>query len=219
MFSVQNRSIFSTWLVTVCAWAALGIAAPSALAAPALSPALEQRQEDIKKVWAGLKQGDHVIPYAGAFNRFLAFFGLIHEPRGRLVYFYKKESGFSFVAGKGSHFGGASDTGVTKTEKAALTGQILRGMDSDNDYYAAMRFNYGKRARTGIEFWRDARLLVVNPRNGRAVVVRPIDWGPNPRTKRIIDMSKGAMRALGGNTDDIYWVAFAERGTALGPVR
>jgi hypothetical protein len=111
----------------------------------------------------------------------------------------------------------------------AISGEIAR---RDNDpmnpsaatldahreeyYYCAMRFSY---APNGTGFWRDARLLLTNPRTGRQVVVRPADWGPNTSTGRVIDLSPQAIRDLGMTTDETALVAFARPGTQLGVVR
>ncbi len=61
--------------------------------------------------------------------------------------------------------------------------------------------------------------LMVNPENGKAVVLRPVDWGPNIRTRRIIDVSPQALRDLGMSTDENALVAFVKDDTPLGVVR
>jgi hypothetical protein len=47
---------------------------------------------------------------------------------------------------------------------------------------------------------------VINPRNGKQVLARAVDWGPNGRTKRLADVSPGVMRELGLTTDDLVRV-------------
>jgi hypothetical protein len=128
-----------------------------------------------------------------------------------------------------SWFGGANDQGVTAAETGALTGETLRSLNTPPNptpsqararparyYYVAMRFDYSVRGRS---WWRNARLLVVNPLNGQAVVVRPVDWGPHTRTRRVLDLSPQALRDLGLRTDGTALVAFAKSGTSLGVVR
>jgi len=82
-------------------------------------------------------------------------------------------------------------------------------------YYAAMRFDYSP---NGTRWWRDARILVVNPATEAAIVVRPADWGPNTFTHRVIDLSPQSLKDLNLDTDDEVWVAFALPDTPLGPV-
>ena len=129
-----------------------------------------------------------------------------------------------------SWFGSPRDTsGVTATETGAITGELLRALNDPLDpsaatlrarpedyYYVAMRFAYSPNGRG---FWRDARLLIVSPRTGAKVVVRPVDWGPHTRTGRVLDLSPQSLRDLGLTTDDEALVAFAAPGTPLGPVR
>ena len=79
-----------------------------------------------------------------------------------------------------------------------------------------MRWSYSPNGQT---FWRNARILVRNPSTGVAVVVRPVDWGPNTSTRRIIDLSPQALADLGLSTDGEADVAFASPGSALGVVR
>ena len=79
----------------------------------------------------------------------------------------------------------------------------------------AMRGSYSP---NGTSWWRNARLVVANPRTGAQVVVRPVDWGPNTSTRRVIDVSPQTMRDLGVTTDDEVPVAFALPGTPVGPV-
>lgn len=48
---------------------------------------------------------------------------------------------------------------------------------------------------------------VLNPRTGKEVLVRAVDWGPNGRTNRLADVSPGVMRELGLQTDDLVKVS------------
>ena len=179
--------------------------------------------------WRGAYQGLTLdgasIPHAGMMNPSIPpEFKVEREPLGDSALY----EGKSFVAGRVSWFGGKSDRGVRADETGAITGELLRRLGStppprdagperrpENYYYAAMRFAYHPQPR---EWWKDVRLLVMNPANGRAVVVRPVDWGPAPATGRILDLSPTALQALGLRTDGTAIVAFAVRGFPLGPV-
>lgn len=175
----------------------------------------------------GLTLDGAQIPRAGLRNDTLRrALGVAVEPYGETVTY----GGRSFVRGKVSWFGGRNDTGVTATETGAITGEVLRSLDGgaagpsaadrarrpENYYYCAMRFDYSPQGRT---WWKNARLLVVSPSTGKAVVVRCVDWGPHTRTGRVIDLSPQVMRDLGLRTDDVALVSFAAPGTPLGPVR
>ena len=117
------------------------------------------------------------------------------------------------MKGKTSWFGGPKDKGVGAKETGSISGEVLRKLDG---HYCAMRWDLsgGKKAS-----WKKARLLVVNPQSGKAVVVRVVDWGPSTRTRRIIDLSPQAMKDLGMTTDQEALVSFASPEAALGPVR
>lgn len=120
-----------------------------------------------------------------------------------------------FVKGQVSWFGGKNDDGVTETETGSLTGEVLRQLH-DLDYYCAMRWSFSP---NGKSFWSNQRLLVVNPVNQKAVIVRAIDWGPNTSTKRVIDLSFKALQDLDADTDDDLLVSFATPNSQpVGPV-
>lgn len=181
--------------------------------------------------WKGVHRGVTLdggqIPRKGLANATLRrALGVAVEPIGDEV----AHDGKAFVRGTVSHFGGRGDTGVSATETGAITGENLRGLNGgaagprddhraqhpEDYYYVAMRFDYSPKPRT---WWRDARILVVSPTTGRAVVVRPVDWGPHTRTGRLIDLSPQSLRDLGISTDGVALVSFAAPGTPLGPVR
>ncbi len=134
-----------------------------------------------------------------------------------------------WIQGKGSHFGGPNDTGVSAQEPASFTGEILRRVDTKNRLFAAIRATFLHRdvqvgsARpqpkstawwnhiaAAKDAWANRRILVCNPANSQCVVVQLIDWGPNANTDRIIDLSQGAMNALGAKTDDPLLMALAK---------
>jgi hypothetical protein len=177
----------------------------------------------LSSVHAGLTISGHEIPRRGLANPYLMTEST--EPYGEVVTY----DGLSFVRGTISHFGGPHDTGVTSTETGAITGERLRSLNSPDpgsatdvrnrpaDYYfVAMRWRY--LGGSDLAWWRTARVVVVNQRNGSAVVLRPVDWGPNTRTRRIVDVSPQAMVDLGVTTDDNVLVAFVDASTPLGPI-
>jgi hypothetical protein len=176
--------------------------------------------------YAGLTRDGSEIPRAGLYNAALSFLGTTTEPYGDVV---ADAGGREWVRGGASWFGGPGDTGVGASETGAITGEVLRDLNDPlhpdaatlasrpaDYYYVAMRWSYSPNGRT---WWRDARILVRNPGSGVAVVVRPVDWGPNTSTRRIIDLSPQALDDLGLETDDRVDVAFALPGSALGVVR
>jgi hypothetical protein len=133
------------------------------------------------------------------------------------------------VEGKMSTFGGPHDLGMSPDEGLALfnnadlrdprysylflpapppgTSGLGRRLNPDQ-YYFACRWNY---ADTPKEFLRRALARVENPKTGRAVDARPVDWGPNPSTGRVADLSPGLAAALGLNTDDIVRITISAR--------
>jgi len=133
------------------------------------------------------------------------------------------------VEGKMSTFGGPHDLGMSPDEGLALfsnadlknpkysylflptappgTSGLGRRLNPDQ-YYFACRWNYNE---TPKEFLRRALARVENPANGRAVDARPVDWGPNPSTGRVADLSPGLAAALGLDTDDIVRITISAR--------
>lgn len=112
----------------------------------------------------------------------------------------------------------------------ALTGES--GTSPRDPWYCAMRFPYqryvggnilpipGVNVARAMDWWKNRRILVVNPKTSKGVCVRAADWGPggvSSADNRLIDVSKQALAALGASTDSIVHVAFAPEGMALGP--
>jgi hypothetical protein len=174
--------------------------------------------------YAGLTMDTMNIPRSGLNNRTMD--NVRNHPLTETHGTITSHDGQRFVRGKVSHFGGPNDTSLGSTETGAITGERLRSLNtplnpSGNDlrsrpedfYYVAMRFDYTQRGKSA---WRDVKLLVVNPANGKRVVVRPVDWGPNIRTGRILDVSPQAISDLGATTDDDLLVSFAHGDTPLG---
>jgi hypothetical protein len=139
-------------------------------------------------------------------------------------------------SGKCSSFGGPHDTGVGATEGLSCIDPgdlgewwfrrlfvspgmydnrmgLARNLDPDA-LYCAMRWGYGEFS--GIYgdvlkgFTRDQirRGLILVTANGINVAMQAADWGPNPDTGRLIDMSPKALSLLKIGTDDIVSVQF-----------
>lgn len=126
-------------------------------------------------------------------------------------------------SGPCSTFGGPDDSGMSHTEGVALyPGWLMvshhcahalflerptemdgnefprgRGLNPDA-FYCAMRWDYKVMSPGAL-----ARSWVRVTANGRTCYVRPVDWGPNERTGRLIDLSPGAAQFLGVKTDDV----------------
>lgn len=173
-----------------------------------------------------LTQSGSEIPRRGLANGTLrSTLGVGTEPYGDVV----SAEGRQWVQGRVSWFGGPEDHSIPWGATMAITGENARSLNSPvnpsadvlrsrpADYYwIAMRWDYSPNGR---EFWRNARFYLRNPRTGRKIVVRAVDWGPHTRTGRILDLSPQAIRELGLSTDQDAQVSFAPPGTPLGPVR
>lgn len=120
------------------------------------------------------------------------------------------------TVGKASSFGGPHGGAYGNF---ALTGEP--GTHPSNPWYCAMRWPYvNTNAVAGAKaWWKNRKILVVNPKTNRAVVVRAADWGPAVYTGRVIDLGPQALSAIGAVTDDTVHIGFADANTPLGPVR
>lgn len=138
-----------------------------------------------------------------------------------------------------SHFANPDDAS-TRGRKMGISGEPA---DNPNDqWYCAMRFNYCQiQDDPSNKYWvkpvpgtsdlrlksilPNLRLKVTNPATGKAVVVRPADWGPGAWAKpggpkyRVVDLSAGALAALGASTDDTVQVEWVDRNTPVGLVK
>ena len=158
-------------------------------------------------VYGGLTQSGSEIPRAGLCNPALrSTLGISTEPYGDVISW----SGNDWVRGRVSWFGGPSDTGVSSTETGAVTGERLRSLNSPLDPDAAtlasrpgtlLRRDALELLAQQHSWWRNARIVVTNPATGRRST-RPVDWGPNTSTRRIVDVSPQTMSDLGVTTDD-----------------
>lgn len=129
------------------------------------------------------------------------------------------------VSGRCSEFGGPNGGAYGSF---ALTGES--GVHPRDPWYIAMRWPYseyhngqivtapGVDVNKAMGWWRNRHILVVNPKNNKAVVARAADWGPAMSTGRVIDCSPHILNVLGASTDDVLHMGFASAGSKLGPV-
>ena len=128
--------------------------------------------------------------------------------------------------GKVGVFGGPRDRGIKPDDKLALpTGphgvyERIRSLNPKS-FYCAMRWNYHVEHLTPEEvkrWWANRKLLVTNPKNGNAVIVRAVDFGPHEKTGLDISVSPGAAEALGVEVGDEVDIASADSKSPLGPI-
>ncbi len=140
--------------------------------------------------------------------------------------------------GKVGIFGGAKSSRVGAME---LTGEPRRRDDTKRSrwggqYMIEMRWPYrsdspgvvddtsprGSQSKVDVpkcqQWWAKQRLLVVNEKTGKGVVVRCADWGPSSSSERDFALSASALRSVGGKAGDTMRVVFAEENATLGPV-
>jgi uncharacterized protein (TIGR02594 family) len=84
---------------------------------------------------------------------------------------------------------------------------LFRQLNPDK-YYIACRWDYNE---TPAKLLRESFATVASVKTGKSVKCLPVDWGPNIRTGRIADLSPGAARALGIETDDVVTVTLSAR--------
>jgi hypothetical protein len=121
--------------------------------------------------------------------------------------------------GQISTFGGPGDNGVARDEGLSLIEPddlnqwwfrylFLPEMDSHlglarnlnpEAYYIACRWDYDDTPRSLL---RGCFAKIENVA-GKVVFARPVDWGPNARLKRAMDLSPGVAKRLSLNTGDI----------------
>lgn len=134
------------------------------------------------------------------------------------------------VTGKMSHFGGPNDKGVKPNEglgpwpnekmmrdhgvgdylltpKQAGAPGLARRLNPAK-FYVACRWNV-----KDYPFLRKAWVILENPKNGKKIKARVMDWGPAAWTGRVADLSPGACDALGLKTDDIVKVTVYKDGS------
>lgn len=127
--------------------------------------------------------------------------------------------------GKCSWFGGPQDTGVAPDEDLAFlykvedapylflpqqppgTTGLARRLDPAVPYVAC-RWNYDNPETTKDALRVQMSALLYAPKTKRYLLAYPADWGPNEDTGREADISDGAMRTLGIETDDEIAVVY-----------
>lgn len=129
------------------------------------------------------------------------------------------------TSGRCSEFGGPNGGAYGSF---ALTGES--GTHPRDPWYIAMRWPYAQFRGTEIvpipgvditkakAWWTNRKILVINPKNNKAVVARAADWGPNVSTGRDIDLSPHIMSVLGAHTDEVLHMGFAPENANLGPI-
>jgi hypothetical protein len=129
------------------------------------------------------------------------------------------------IYGKAGVFGGPKDRSAKPEDKLALpTGlhfqyERCRSLNA-NSFYCAMRWDYRqqhKSSEEGKRWWANKKLLVANPANGKAVVVRAVDYGPHESSGFAIAVSPGAAEALGLGRGDEVLISFADPKAPMGP--
>jgi hypothetical protein len=132
--------------------------------------------------------------------------------------------GLPTTHGKVGVFGGPKDRGIKPDDKLGLpTGrhfvyERVRSLNP-NSFYCAMRWDYHvahKSPEEAKRWWANKKILVSNPANGKAVVVRSVDHGPHEKTGLDISISPGAAEALGVQVGDEVDIAFADQKAPLG---
>ena len=93
-------------------------------------------------------------------------------------------------------------------EGTGLDCGYARELDTENDYFCAMRWHdketerYNNDSKPGSKYWwREQKIKVTNTVNNISVIVAPVDWGPNVTTGRVIDLSHRAMEEINATTD------------------
>ncbi len=130
------------------------------------------------------------------------------------------------LKGKVNIFGGPKDRGFKSDDKLSLpTGphfayELVRSLNPKS-FYCSMRWDYHLQhisPEEGKRWWANKKILVTNPANGVAIIVRAVDYGPHENTGLDIGISPGAAEALGVAQGDEVEVAFADQKAPVGPV-
>lgn len=144
-------------------------------------------------------------------------------PQGPVV---DREPQLPATHGKVGVFGGPKDRGIKPEDKLALpTGphgvyERIRSLNPKG-FYCAMRWNYHVEHLTPEEvkrWWANRKLIVTNSKNGTAVVVRAVDYGPHENTGLDISVSPGAAEVLEIDVGDEVDIASADPKSPLGPL-
>ncbi len=96
----------------------------------------------------------------------------------------------------------------------------------DNAWYIAMRWPYqsdvspvlagAELLSSEARWWGNRKILVVNDANNRAVVVRPVEWGPLKTSGKVSMVSQSVLNQLGAKDGDWLSYRFAPEDSRLG---
>jgi hypothetical protein len=148
------------------------------------------------------------------------------EPKSSSTPTVDREPTLPATSGKLGIFGGPKDRGIKPEDKLALpTGphgvyERIRSLNPKG-FYCSMRWNYHVEHLTPEEvkrWWANKKLLVTSKKNGNAVVVRAVDYGPHENTGLDIGLSPGAADLLEVEVGDEVEIAVADPKYPLGPV-
>ena len=135
--------------------------------------------------------------------------------------FYKnkkaREEFNKWMNDRAAFFGNWKDAGW---EGTGLDCGPARNLDTENDYFCAMRWQqpYADKGKLGYQhWWREQKVKVTNPATNKSVLVRPVDWGPHEKkTGRTIDLSNKSLNDIGAETDDWLKICWADQNAPLG---
>lgn len=123
-----------------------------------------------------------------------------------------------------------SGTIVTTTE--GRTGQMVvsgeRRDHPQDEWWCAMRWPFAQNESgdpaadisqderiTAIDHWKRATVVVVNPANGKSIILRPADWGPT-NANAVIGMSDAAAASIGATAGTMVIFGFGALGAVVG---
>lgn len=141
-----------------------------------------------------------------------------------------------YAGGKVTWFGGPNGGAYNKMQ---ISGEDGRNPgvpeDPDGRWFMAMRWPYMEsmlsknnpnrkhpdltwdQFHEAVQWWRKQRILVINKRTSKAVVLRPADWGPAEWTGNGVDVANYAYQTMDAQHGDEVSVMFAPEGAKLGP--
>lgn len=117
--------------------------------------------------------------------------------------------------------GAIGDLGNPIPDTFDITGE--RTDTAQDQWYCAMRWPYRVEGSTnpadaGLtadqvaaakSWWRDQRIMVMNPRTQKTIIVRPALWGPPAASTRSMDLSTTGLEELGLRSGEFAYFAFA----------
>ena len=145
--------------------------------------------------------------------------------------------GAGFLPASAGRVGAIGDIGDPIPGSFELTNEVF-GDGLTDQWYVGMRWPYRTEQSTNpadagmtveeqiasMNWWRNQRIMVMNPQNLKTIIVRPAFWGPSAVSGRAMDLSSAALEELGLKSGDFAQFAFApvvassSQGVALAPV-